>query len=72
VKAEGHTDGNRPVNAKAPAATAIAKRDAESRAFHVMVRPGDEAKPVSSNMRGGYQVRISCRRRRLGLEERDK
>jgi pre-mRNA cleavage complex 2 protein Pcf11 len=47
VKGKGRTDGNRPWNAKAPAAAVIAKRDAESRAFYVVVRPGDEAKPVS-------------------------
>jgi pre-mRNA cleavage complex 2 protein Pcf11 len=47
VKGKGRTDGNRPLNAKAPAAAVIAKHDAELRALYVVVRPGDEAKPVS-------------------------
>jgi hypothetical protein len=48
VKGKGRTDGHRLLNANAAAAAAvIAKRDAELRAFYVVVPPGDEARPVS-------------------------
>ncbi|KII95071.1 hypothetical protein PLICRDRAFT_33902 [Plicaturopsis crispa FD-325 SS-3] len=47
VKGKGRADGSRPLNAKAAAAAEAAKHDAELRALHVVVPPGDEAKPVS-------------------------
>ncbi|KAJ7764985.1 hypothetical protein DFH07DRAFT_811027 [Mycena maculata] len=48
VKGKGRADGGaRPLNAKAAAAAEVAKRDADLRAQHVVVPPGEEAKPVS-------------------------
>lgn len=47
MKGKGRADGSRPMNAKAAAAAEAAKHDAELRALHVVVPPGDEAKPVS-------------------------
>ncbi|OBZ70297.1 Uncharacterized protein C4G9.04c [Grifola frondosa] len=46
-KGKGRADGSRLVNAKAVAAAEAAKREAELRALHVVVPPGDEAKPIS-------------------------
>lgn len=46
VKGKGRADG-RPVGSKAAAAEEAAKREAELRAMHVVVPPGDEAKPIS-------------------------
>ncbi|KAI0677557.1 hypothetical protein C8Q78DRAFT_1003278 [Trametes maxima] len=46
VKGKGRADG-RSVTSKVAAAEEAAKRDAELRAMHVVVPPGDEAKPIS-------------------------
>ena len=47
VKGKGRSSGHRPLNAKAAAVAEAAKRDSELRALHVVVPPGDEAKPIS-------------------------
>ncbi|KAI9001076.1 hypothetical protein BD414DRAFT_473529 [Trametes punicea] len=46
VKGKGRADG-RTLSSKAAAAEEAAKREAELRAMHVVVPPGDEAKPIS-------------------------
>ncbi|KAI0832354.1 hypothetical protein BC628DRAFT_1346325 [Trametes gibbosa] len=46
VKGKGRADG-RSISSKAAAAEEVTKRDAELRAMHVVVPPGDEAKPIS-------------------------
>ncbi|KAI9063314.1 hypothetical protein FKP32DRAFT_1628211 [Trametes sanguinea] len=46
VKGKGRADG-RAMSSKAAAAEEAAKREAELRAMHVVVPPGDEAKPIS-------------------------
>ncbi|KAI0353595.1 hypothetical protein OH77DRAFT_1458232 [Trametes cingulata] len=46
VKGKGRADG-RTLSSKAVAAEEAAKREAELRAMHVVVPPGDEAKPIS-------------------------
>ncbi|KAH9853543.1 hypothetical protein C2E23DRAFT_821786 [Lenzites betulinus] len=46
VKGKGRADG-RSISSKTAAAEDVAKRDAELRAMHVVVPPGDEAKPIS-------------------------
>ncbi|EIW62016.1 uncharacterized protein TRAVEDRAFT_57146 [Trametes versicolor FP-101664 SS1] len=46
VKGKGRADG-RSLTSKAAVAEEAAKREAELRAMHVVVPPGDEAKPIS-------------------------
>ncbi|KAI0375573.1 hypothetical protein BV20DRAFT_984328 [Pilatotrama ljubarskyi] len=46
VKGKGRADG-RTLSSKAAVAEEAAKREAELRAMHVVVPPGDEAKPIS-------------------------